>query len=277
MINLSYKGISSSTYGLFLKSVDRSLFPELMPRILEIPGRHGVMDFYENRYSVRLIKISFTLVKTTLVELRTEARNIASWLNSDEWERLIFDDEPDKFYLARVYDSISLNNVLSTGEFNITFYCQPFAYSVINTGADPEWDNADFPWITSLTWEMLSPYKFTGTSKITDTFENPGNYKINLHSPQGSLSQVVIVGTWTTLSITLNDKTLTYTETVATEKTLIIDNIDMSVTIDNVSKLQYLSGDLETFLEILPGDNDIEIDGTGFNVEVSALFTPMWI
>ena len=92
MINLSYKGVSSSTYGLFLKSVDRSLFPELMPRVLEIPGMHGVMDFYENRYSVRLIKVSFTLVKTTLTELRTEVRNIASWLNSTQWERLIFDD-----------------------------------------------------------------------------------------------------------------------------------------------------------------------------------------
>jgi len=277
LINLSYKGISSSTYGLFLKSVDRNLLPELMPRILEIPGMHGVMDFYENRYSVRLIKVSFTSVKATLVELRTEARNIASWLNSTEWERLIFDDEPDKFYLARVYDAISLSNILSTGEFNVTFYCQPFAYSVINTGESPPFDPEDYPWITEESWEMLLPYQFTGSSKITDEFENPGNYKIDMYSPQGSLSQIIITGTWTTLSITLNGKTLTYTEAVATEKTLIIDNIDMSATIDSVSKLQYLGGDLETFLEILPGDNDIEIDGTGFNVEVSVLFTPMWI
>jgi len=275
MISFEYKGIRGSEYGIYCKTEKRSLLPALRRREFEIYGKSGIIDIGNNDYAPKIMTVKLTYIGANLVDLRSKARLLASWLNSSTWGKLVFDDEPDKYYLARVKDGIDLNNILMTGEMSVNFECQPFAYMCISTGADPTWDEADFPWITEIPWNMVQSYQFSATGTTNYTFEHPGTQEIGCNSPQGSKFDIVISGSWTTLEISMNGKTLEFTE--AGTGTLVIDNVDMEVKLNGLNKLSALDGDIDSFLNIVPGENTIGVSGTGLNITVTIDFIPQWL
>ena len=122
---------------------------------------------------------------------------------------------------------------------------------------------------------MVQSYRFTATGLTNYTFENPGTQEIGCYSPQGSKFDIIVSGSWTTLELTLNGKTLEYTESGS--GLLVIDNVDMEVKLDGANKLSKLDGDVDSFLSVVPGENTIEISGTGLNVTVTIDFTPIWL
>lgn len=275
VIGFEYKGVHGSEYGIYCKTEKRSLLPAVRRREFEIFGKSGIIDLGDNDYMHKIMTAKLTYVGNSLVELRNRARDIAAWLNSTRWEKLIFDDEPDKYYLARVKNGIDLNNILMTGEMSVNFECQPFAYMCTSTGADPTWDEADFPWITEIPWNMVQSYQFSATGTTNYTFEHPGTQEIGCNSPQGSKFDIVISGSWTTLEISMNGKTLEFTE--AGTGTLVIDNVDMEVKLNGLNKLSALDGDIDSFLNIVPGENTIGVSGTGLNITVTIDFIPQWL
>jgi predicted phage tail component-like protein len=131
MIGFSYNGIHGSTYEIVARSVDRVLLPALRSKQLEIPGRHGTYDFGENTYANRIVSVSLEYVGESFTELRTRAREISAWLTGvNGAKRLIFDDEPDKYYMAKIYNQMALSNIFKQGKTEAAFECEPFAYSV---------------------------------------------------------------------------------------------------------------------------------------------------
>jgi len=275
MMGFEYKGIDSSIYGIICKSVSRPLLPAVRMRTAIINGRSGVYDFGGGDYETRQITMHIFYAQSNLYGLRAKSREISAWLSSSTWARLIIGDEPDKYYAARVVNGVDFKSLLATGEADITFECQPFAYMATDTGNDPTWEEADFPWITNIPWNMVRSYQFTATGTKNFTFDNPGTQEIGCNSPQGSKFNLIVSGNWTTLAISLNGKTIEYTE--AGSGTLIIDNVEMEVKLDGVNKLSKLDGDIDSFLIAIPGENTIEINGTGLNVNVTIDFTPIWL
>lgn len=273
--SFEYKGILSSEFGIVCRSVSRPLLPSVRPRMMQILGKSGVIDYGGSDYDTRQIVMHIGYIGSSYVELRSRAREIAAWLASGTWEKLFINDEPDKYYLARVITGINFETMQRTGQADITFECQPFAYMAIDTGADPIWNEADFPWMTDIPWVMVESYQFEATGEEEFTFENPGTQEIGYHSPQGSKSQIKVVGSWTTLVLSLNGKTLTYTAAGSGE--LIIDNVYLEVTLDGQNKLSVMDGDLDSFLPITVGENTIQVTGTGLNASVTIDFTPAWL
>lgn len=271
-----FNGVDSSDFDIFCKSVNRPLLPEQRPKMLRIQGKSGVFDFGGGTYETREVVLHITYAGSSHEQFRSKLRDIAGWLASPTWARLCMGDEPDKFYLARIVDEVGLKSLLAVGEADITFTCQPFAYQIFDTGAigDPTWNEADFPWVVSIPW--IVEYDFTATGMRSFDFDNPGTVTIDKNSPQGSKSQIKVVGDWTTLELTLNGKALAYTE-AAVAGELIIDNVYLEVTIDGDNGLEYVEGDLDSFLPIIPGENSIEVDGTGLDVTVTIDFTPAWL
>lgn len=125
-----YKNIHSTDFKLVSKSLNRPILPIMRINTIEIPGVHGSYDFGNNTYGNRQISMLITYVGKDYNELRLRAREIAAWLTSKRYEPLIFDDEPDKFYLARIYNQVDFENLWRLGRTTVTFDCQPFAYSV---------------------------------------------------------------------------------------------------------------------------------------------------
>ena len=166
---------------------------------------------------------------------------------------MIINDEPDKYYLARVTSETELTSLFESGSADISFDCQPFAYSVDET---------------------VETTTATGVKDLV--FNHEGTRLINFKSPQGSKSLITVTGTWTTLTLGMNGNSLTYGASGA-GSTLIVDNVKMEVTKDAANGFVNLTGDIDKFLKILPGENTLTIGGTGLNISIEVRFIPMWI
>ena len=273
--SFEFKGIESKSLGLICQSVSRPILPAMRPQLVEIYGKSGVYDFHNNDYGTRQITMHIAYMGESYQDLRSRAREIAEWLNTRQWSKLIINDEPDKYYLARVYGPVNLETLYRSGQADIAFECQPFAYMVANTGSDPTWEEADFPWLTDLPWNMVKSYQFSATGVVVFAIKNPGTQEIGADSPQGSKFDIIIAGSWTTLSLSMNGKILIYTEAGSGE--LIIDSVEMEVKLNGVNKLSVIDGDIDSFLTVLPGNNIITVSGSGINVNVTIDFVPMWL
>lgn len=170
MIGFSYANTHSSSLGVFIKSDNRTIAPELRKNEFIIPGRHGTIDYGLNTYGKRLISIQINLVKTTMPDLRQQARDIAQWLSRSGM--LVFDDEPDKAYQAKVYSNIDIEQIATRGIAVVVFECQPFAESL-------EYRQVNIPSITTSPYEV--PVQVNGTSETgcIITIKNTGATSIS--------------------------------------------------------------------------------------------------
>jgi len=121
----------SSEFRVVAKSDDRTLLPEKRRNEFIIPNRDGALDFGNNTFEKRIITIRLSLLAKTLEELRSSARAAAKWLAGEGY--LIFDDEPNKAYRAKVYQPLSITQLVNVGETSVPFECGPFAESPLYT------------------------------------------------------------------------------------------------------------------------------------------------
>lgn len=131
MIGFTFRNIHSSTFGIGVRSDDRSVIPALRKNEFVIPGQHGSIDYGMNTYEKRSISMTLGLLKNENHEaLRAKARDIAKWISGQG--SLVFDDEPDKAYEAGVYTYVGIDQVqlLPMGLMSVVFECQPFAESL---------------------------------------------------------------------------------------------------------------------------------------------------
>ncbi len=277
MIGFSFKGRHSSTLNIGVRSVDRSLRPAKRDNSFNISGQHGSPFSGEELYENRPIKMILALINNeNWFELRDNAREVAEWLSGEG--KLIFDDEPDKYYYATIKEYVGIEQVhlLPVGGVEITFEAYPFAYWILTTKElDLTWDEADIPWHIDMAWGSSNFYNFKTTGDKLHVFDNPGTQAIDFRSPEGGRSIIKIEGSWSTISVALNNEAITYNK--AGSGTLIIDNINMEVLINGANGLKDTIGSIDTFLPIKPGPNSINVSGTDLNVEVTIDFKPQWL
>ncbi|RKL63014.1 hypothetical protein DXT63_08440 [Thermoanaerobacteraceae bacterium SP2] len=125
MLGFTFNGHHSSEYEIYMRSRNRQLLPSIRQVEEVIPGMHGVYDYSSGELEDRIIEVDCAIVG----DLRSKARQIASWLYSATRGKLIFDDEPDKYYLAKINNRIDLEQTINLGRFTLQFKCEPFAYT----------------------------------------------------------------------------------------------------------------------------------------------------
>lgn len=147
MSNFVYKNRLSSEFDLRVKSKQRPLLPDIRQNYVEVIGRDGSYDFSDNKLEDRIIEVSCAFIVNTVGELRYKIRELAAWLYgpeptmtnsiiSQDWQNiggygwLVFDDEPDIQYRAKVANKIDFEQTVTLGEFSIFFRCEPYGYSV---------------------------------------------------------------------------------------------------------------------------------------------------
>lgn len=251
MIGVSYNSKHSfNDFKIVAKSIDRPLLPAARKQEIEVAGMDGTLDFGIITYGNRPIRVLLQYVGDTFADLRLKSREIAFWLSQSTYKRLIFDDEPDKFYLAKVYDEVGLvvEDLLEFGKATVTFECQPFAYSV----DEDVW--------------------FDRVMTDAEIIQNGGTYKvfpvieITPISLSGDMDEAVevtgvfdpaapvLVTTVTNPAITIGDNTLLYTGTLTDGQTLIIDTAKWQATKGGLNVLNMITGD---WLFLDAGDNEL--------------------
>ena len=128
----TFGGINSSEFGISARSFDFFNPPKRQNR-KEIDFRHGSYVYNHEIYSDRYLRLNcfWGDFKT-----RPDIREITLWLSRQS--QLVLDIEPDKYYIASLYEETDLNalwrgqvvsNVSPVGGFSLNFRCFPFAIS----------------------------------------------------------------------------------------------------------------------------------------------------
>jgi len=247
MFGFTYNGVHSNTYGIVAKSIKRPLLPSLVKRELTVPGRDGTYDFEDNTFESSIIEVELKFIGTSIANLRSKAREIAFWLSGrDGRKNLIFDDEPTKYYDAKIYSDIGLTNLFALGECSVQFECQPFAYETTS-----------------------SEYTLSITADVTATLTNNGTFT--------ALPVIVLSGSFTALTITQGTATLTYSAAMTADQTLTIDCTDFTVLLDTTNAMASISGSAAAdFIELATGSSTLIFSGTALNLTASITFIPRY-
>jgi predicted phage tail component-like protein len=129
MIGFTFNNAHSGAMGVVFKSTDRTLLPSKRVTQYTIPGKSGTYDIedgYENREIT--CELSFVGTNYHYEGVRTKARAVAGWLSGEGL--LVFDDEPEKAYIAKVITGVSIEQIAVTGRCEVAFTCAPFAESL---------------------------------------------------------------------------------------------------------------------------------------------------
>ena len=279
MIGFEYNSLHSyNGFNIIAKSVNRPLLPALNKREIAIPGKQGTYDFSENTYANRIISVLIQYVGSSFNDLRLRARDIAAWLSQTSYKELIFDDEPDKYYLAKIYGDVGLENFFRLGKATINFECQPFALYQVSSGEDIVLDS-NIPLDSDVLLNPGDDFIFNipaeESSDIVTVVYN-GNAELGLGAEEGAQFDIIVTGTFSVFSISMNGKTLTYTENCVAQ-TITIDNVNATVKNGVTNKLSNATGAVGDFLKLIPGNNTVTISKTGGNVDFKFDFRPQYI
>lgn len=96
------------------------------------------------RYPARYITVKYQLITKTPEAFRNAFNQLASVLNVEEAE-LIFDDEPDKFFIGTPEEIGEVPGGLNSITSEFTIFCaDPFKYSVVEYEAEPALNDGSF-------------------------------------------------------------------------------------------------------------------------------------
>lgn len=185
-MDFTFRGQSASDFGLRVKSKSRPILPTFQQKYVQVAGRDGSYDFSGNELDDRIIEITCAFIENSVGDLRYKARLLAKWLfgTGNSKDRLIFSDEPDLYYNAKLNNKIDLEQTATMGEFNLIFRCEPFAYfAVSNNGLSTEFvkDAYDLDSSTLLYRDLEADdqYVFTNISNGGDIIvNNIGTYDV---------------------------------------------------------------------------------------------------
>ncbi|GMA49315.1 hypothetical protein GCM10025857_06720 [Alicyclobacillus contaminans] len=272
----SFGGAHTNDFGLYLVQKQIELVPESRDIEQVIYGRPGVYD-YRTEYDKRYVSVTLATVGDTRADLLSALHAFAASIDpSKGYQQLIFDDEPDKYYLAK-YTSTGngaqqpfLTFQKLIGQVQIGFKCaDPFIYST--TPQRIEWE-APYQGQTVLTNNGTAscPVKITIQSPATSSteFEASGLGATSLGAAGGA-SQTAGV------TLTISGVPVTYTGNIGPGDTVAIDTGNYTVTLNGQNALQYWQGD---FPQLSPGANTVtEFDTMGAGAAVTFDYTERWL
>lgn len=111
-----------------VNSIEYSILPEITNNLLKIRGRNGYYNYGQD-YGNRVFTVHITIIADKINGVMSATRQLASWLNHKEPVNLIFDDEPDKYYIVLPDGDTNITETVNIGQGTIEFTClDPFAY-----------------------------------------------------------------------------------------------------------------------------------------------------
>lgn len=132
-MKITYAGVDI-TQWMYVQMVNRDVGTNHVNTMQKVGISDGQMLQYMSR-DVKTIVVTGIVMNDNLVPLR---RSLAAAIDADEPKRLIFGDEPDKYYLAIVDSQPTFTEGFRSGTISISFICPDggIAHSVATQTAD---------------------------------------------------------------------------------------------------------------------------------------------
>lgn len=212
-MGFTYNDTASADMGIRARLTSWQVCGALRNSTATIPGKYGVADFGAD-FDYREITVNCSIPpKRNFAALVSVLDNIAQWLDpSDGLKQLVFDDVPDRYFMARLYEKVDCERLLvrSAGSFDLKFFCpDPFGYAV----EDEE---------------------YTITAEGTHTVKRmKGNIDSN---PVYRIKGAVTSGTNRYITITTNGSELKIVNaTLAASETLVVDTEMMTAYVEDAN------------------------------------------
>lgn len=113
-----------SEFGIIVETVERPFFANLRACKVQVPDKSGMLD-YGSKYHDEIT----LMVKCGTISLLTQAQVRELVYALSEKQRIVFWDEPDKYYIGRLYSPGNIAKEVSVmRKFTLPFICDPYAY-----------------------------------------------------------------------------------------------------------------------------------------------------
>jgi len=238
----TFGGVHSDAFSIIVNKKDIPLTPPIENRLQEISGHDGAWD-YGISYGAKPIEIECTILAESKDDLKAKARRLAGILNPRKGVKpLIFDDEPDVQYFARLANQLPLDQLGAMGTFTIQFTCpDPFTYSVNERRG-------------TFSNDLRTTHNGAHEAKPKLTVTHGGG--------SGSIKNTRPDGIVETITFTEDSPAGTYE----------IDCKEMTITVDGKAGYNFVKGD---FLTLPEGEN--LITNSGGVSSVSILYRDTWL
>ncbi len=213
-MGFTYNDITSKSMGLKARLTSWQVCGRLRNFTTTVPGKYGVTDFGAD-LDYREISVSCNIFpKHSFAALMSVLDEIAAWLDPlGGLKQLVFDDLPDRYFMARLNDAVDCERLLrSAGSFDLTFFCpDPFAYAVEDE-----------------TFSIAAQGSSTVT-RLTGNMESNPIYRVE---------GVISAGAGNSISITTNGQELKIVNaTLASGETLVVDAEKMTAYVEDENGL----------------------------------------
>lgn len=250
-----------------LLSTDEPATPSLRNMSVSVPGRHGAYDF-GGYLGERVFKLDVVFPRQSYSDLKRQIRafnrRFFDVYGRPKTVSLRFGDEVDKYYNVRLTSAIPIDRSAERGyaSIQLTAY-DPYAYSTVNAN-DVTWGSE----VVTFEWSYLLGMGGTaGGERITRAQTIP------IYVDGESLRPVIeINGRANGLTISANGQSFKLPNFTATKWT--IDGDRYVVLRNGVEDLGAMTGD---FIELLHGDNDVEISGSALDFDLTIKYRDRYV
>ena len=146
-----FKGIRNDDLGVRMLSMPTRPHPARKGKIIDVPGTDG--ELWQDYGGYKRILVSIRLI----TEDNANIDAVNDWLSGEG--DLIFGDEPDRAYHARITKEFSRSNRsqrLRGQEFTVAFDCEPYRYES-NPSKDGYSENVNPGFLIPLAFDVYNP------------------------------------------------------------------------------------------------------------------------
>ncbi|ARK23569.1 hypothetical protein SporoP37_01905 [Sporosarcina sp. P37] len=126
-MGVSFNGSHCKTVGLDVLDIRRPIMAETKDTYIDIPHKSGSVLIPDGTATDILIEVDFELDAPRGVSFFNACRAVGAWLTTNSRAPLIFDDDPDYTYSAKVDGGVdSMERIARYGTFTVTFRALPY-------------------------------------------------------------------------------------------------------------------------------------------------------
>ncbi|MHA1302199.1 MAG: distal tail protein Dit [Candidatus Heimdallarchaeaceae archaeon] len=164
-LDFSFAAVSALTKNFDTQKIIIPPLAEQKETKIDIPKVPGLTQLFK-KFTKREIKVRGMLHGTNHEDLIAKIENFSAFLFSEDDEQLIFNNQPDRFYLAQHIKSIELIRNPTFALLELQFTCNdPFGYAIT---ADS--DTQSGITVKDTTWDITNSGQYWAFPVITITF-----------------------------------------------------------------------------------------------------------
>lgn len=263
---LTIDGVTPRALGLgVFGKTQRPILSSTVDTIVTVPGMHGAYDFGATM-GPRQFELECAFIARNHMELQQRVSKLAAFLLDGNGRprpmRIIFANQPDRFYTVRYSGDLNIDRIAGLGSFTLPFTAfDPWAYAKESTARLLTWDT-DYTWEDDFTWGDGYTFSFTG----------PGSVEINNLGALNAEPVIVITGIFNSLSLTLGGVQFQYNKPVNTSTSGILEIDFKKKTVRQGGTQNVLQNTNAIFGKLPPGTSNIIVGGSGLNITMDVIF-----